>query len=443
MARAPWLLGVRSSQRVILLTICAAAFTDGFMYAIFVPILPITLQERYGVNKGNVQIWTSALLGIFGAVVLLGSPIIGWISDKEDNRKPAYTFGLICLSGGVVTLAITRSLWMLLASRILQGISAAVVFTIGLALIADTVHPKEIGYKMGYALSAMNCGVLAGPVIGSLLFEASGYYAVVALMLGVAIVDIFLRLFMIEKRTAEKYLDALPEDSERGRLLPTSPLPTITKPLNYSQQRVSKFRTFTLLAQPRIATAIYGVFLQIVIVTSFDGVLPIFLRSVFEWETTKIGLCFVAIGVPNTLFGPVAGRMADIWGPRWIAFGGCLGAAIPMTLLQLVKENETGQMWLLYILLAVLGATLSLIISPLAADLFFVIENLEANGEVAAYAQAYSLFTCAMAAGTLGGPVLAGWLKECFGWEVMCWAMGAFVASGSVPVWLYTGRSPN
>lgn len=39
-----------------------------------------------------------------------------------------------------------------------------------------------------------------------------------------------------------------------------------------------------------------------------------------------------------------------------------------------------------------------------------------------------------MAAGTLVGPVLAGWLKEQFGWEVMCWVMGAFVASGSVPV---------
>lgn len=209
---------------------------------------------------------------------------------------------------------------------------------------------------MGYALSAMSCGVLAGPVIGSLLFEASGYYAVVALMLGVAIVDIFLRLFMIEKRTAEKYLQALPEDSERSRLLQTPPLPTIAKPINDSQQQASKFRTFTLLAQPRIATAIYGVFLHIVIITSFDGVLHIFLKSIFEWETTKIGLCFVAIGIPNTLFGPIAGRMADIWGPRWIAFCGCLGTAVPMALLQLVKENETGQMWLLYVLLAVLGA---------------------------------------------------------------------------------------
>lgn len=84
--------------------------------------------------------------------------------------------------------------------------------------------------------------------------------------------------------------------------------------------------------------------------------------------------------------------------------------------------------------LRISGSTLSLIISPLAADLFHVVETLQANGDAAAYAQSYGLFTCAMAAGTLVGPVLAGFLKETFGWNVMTLAMGALVASGAFPV---------
>lgn len=74
------------------------------------------------------------------------------------------------------------------------------------------------------------------------------------------------------------------------------------------------------------------------------------------------------------------------------------------------------------------------IVSPLAADLFYIVEILEAEGDGAAYAQSYGLFTCALAGGTLGGPVIAGYLKESFGWTTMTWGLGALVASGAVPV---------
>lgn len=81
-----------------------------------------------------------------------------------------------------------------------------------------------------------------------------------------------------------------------------------------------------------------------------------------------------------------------------------------------------------------IGTTLPFIASPLAADLFYIVEILEAEGDGAAYAQSYGLFTCALAGGTLGGPVIAGYLKEKFGWNVMTWGLGALVASGAVPV---------
>jgi MFS family permease len=77
---------------------------------------------------------------------------------------------------------------------------------------------------------------------------------------------------------------------------------------------------------------------------------------------------------------------------------------------------------------------LPLIISPLAAELFYVVEILERNGDGTSYAQSYGLFTCAMAGGTMIGPILAGLLKEKFGWSAMTWALGGLAASGAVPV---------
>ncbi len=74
----------------------------------------------------------------------------------------------------------------------------------------------------------------------------------------------------------------------------------------------------------------------------------------------------------------------------------------------------------------------------MAADLSAVVEEKErsdpgAFGPGGAYAQAFALFNCSMAAATLFGPVVAGALIERYNWEVMTSAMGVFAFSGAVP----------
>ena len=54
-------------------------------------------------------------------------------------------------------------------------------------------------------------------------------------------------------------------------------------------------------------------------------------------------------------------------------------------------------------------------------------------GPGGAYAQAFALFNCAMAAATLFGPVFAGCLSQRYGWKTMTLAMGIFSLSGAIP----------
>lgn len=220
-------------------------------------------------------------------------------------------------------------------------------------MIADTVDPKDVGYNMGYALSSMSFGVLVGPVAGSVFFDAGGYFAVVSLMLTVTFVDIILRLFMIEKSTAAKYEPNTPVHivTEHTQLLP-SPILSAAQEL---ERRGGRWKASSLMLHPRVATAIYGVFVHVVIIAGFDGVLTIFLERVFDWSPLKIGSAFLAIGVPNAAFGPLAGTLSDHYGPRWLAFLGCVVTGILMTLLQFVRENTLQQVLLLYLLLMSLG----------------------------------------------------------------------------------------
>lgn len=85
-----------------------------------------------------------------------------------------------------------------------------------------------------------------------------------------------------------------------------------------------------------------------------------------------------------------------------------------------------------------IGFTLILIVSPVAADLSVVVEEKEKAdpnifGPGGAYAQAFALFNCSMAAATLLGPVAAGALRERYGWDVMSTALGVLSISGAIP----------
>lgn len=74
---ALYLLELRSSKSFILLTVCAAIFTDSFLYGVLIPVIPFTLHDRSGIPESDVQWWTSLILAGYGLMVLIGSPISG------------------------------------------------------------------------------------------------------------------------------------------------------------------------------------------------------------------------------------------------------------------------------------------------------------------------------------------------------------------------------
>ena len=83
----PYLLSLRSSKLFILTTICIAVFTDVFLYGIVVPVIPFALSSRAGVAQSSVQSWVSVLLAVYGAALLVSSPLAGWYADRSSSRR--------------------------------------------------------------------------------------------------------------------------------------------------------------------------------------------------------------------------------------------------------------------------------------------------------------------------------------------------------------------
>ena len=189
--------------------------------------------------------------------------------------------------------------------------------------------------------------------------------AVFGMAISLIAVDILMRLCMIEKKTAMKYKSVDPVMPDNGfygtftdpqqpehernhnSTQPKKPhndlenAPLLEDGDERPPQKKSRMPTIiVLLGTPRLLAAIYGIFVNVAILAAFDGVLPLYVKSLFLWDSLAAGLMFLCIAIP-ALAGPLVGKLSDKIGPRWIAVAGCTLTAPPLILLRLVSQNIT------------------------------------------------------------------------------------------------------
>lgn len=142
-------LGWRSNTFFIISTVAVGLFTDLFLYGLVVPVLPFLLQDRVGLPKDQIQSHVSGLLAAYAGASVLCSPIAGVVADKVETRQAPFLFGLLALLASTVLLFLGQTVAILALARVLQGISAGFVWTIGLALCLETVGPENLGKTIG------------------------------------------------------------------------------------------------------------------------------------------------------------------------------------------------------------------------------------------------------------------------------------------------------
>ena len=289
-------------------------------------------------------------------------------------------------------LCVEINIYIIVASRILQGLSTSVVYTTGLALLVDTVHAEEIGFFIGCFSSSSNVGLLVSPFLGGLVYSQAGYYVLFAMLFAIIFFDILLRLVLVEKRDAKNWTERPKYDSygacidilEQGRKtdlqqkqleINNNITESVANPSREEQYSSStgegerarmadnnspiKFHArtasiITLLKSPRLSVAIYGIFVNYALLATFDGALPLFVKRTFGWGSLGAGLIFLCIALP-TLIAPLVGMLSDKYGPRWIAVCGFVLNAPSLVLLRQITHDATEQVVLLCVLLALFG----------------------------------------------------------------------------------------
>lgn len=124
-----------------------------------------TIQQQFGFSQSELQWIFSAYVIVFGALLLLG----GRLSDILGQRK-IFVIGFAALTGASVLAGLAPSGEILIASRALQGIGAALIAPAAMSMVVRLfTDPAEKGKAMGFWGASAPAGGTAGVFLGGII----------------------------------------------------------------------------------------------------------------------------------------------------------------------------------------------------------------------------------------------------------------------------------
>ncbi|HZO17630.1 MAG TPA: MFS transporter [Gemmatimonadaceae bacterium] len=284
-----------------------AAFMDMVGVLMLLPLLPFYAKEL-GAN-GYVMAWLGSS---FLIAQLVSAPLWGRVSDRY-GRKPALISGLAASAIAYVVFAYADSLWLLFASRIIQGAGGGTVGVIQ-AYVSDVVEPKNRAKGLGWLSAATNVGVMLGPLLGSAAStwgrHAPGLIAAVLCLVNIA----FAMRFLGESHGAAGKAKARRERwatvKAVWRIAPIWPVTLITR-LTLGKEGAAA------LSHPNPDFAKRFIWVYAIAIGAFygltlSGVMPFFLMERHGVTEKTIGSFFTYLGVLNVVFRiGLLGRVID------------------------------------------------------------------------------------------------------------------------------------
>ncbi|KAL8736331.1 MAG: hypothetical protein Q9181_002485 [Wetmoreana brouardii] len=201
---------------------------------------------------------------------------------------------------------------------------------------------------------------------------------------------------------------------------------------------------FILLTTPRMLAAILGDFVESLVFTELESTLPLYIKTVFAYDSSKIGLIFLTLALPS--FGaPFVGFLSDRYGAKTMVSLGFFLAAFFCGALRLISHDTAGQAALLCVILSAIGVALVMVLTPVFAEAKAVVDKVEKEkpgvfGENGAYAQAFGLMNMAYAGGSLVGPLLGGiLLLHRIAWPNLMLGTGGLCLPSAIACFYATG----
>jgi EmrB/QacA subfamily drug resistance transporter len=116
--------------------------------------------------------WTVNAFSLSLATLLIPGAQLG----DRIGRKRTLTIGLSVFAVASAACALSPTIGLLLAARVLQGAGGALILPTALALLTGSVAPQRRGFAMGVFAAVMGLAVVCGPLIGGAVAQGFNWH---------------------------------------------------------------------------------------------------------------------------------------------------------------------------------------------------------------------------------------------------------------------------
>lgn len=312
-------------MRPQVLFLVVTVMLDAMGIGLIMPVMPDLIREVQGGSLAQAALWGGVLSTVFAVMQFLFGPVLGALSDRY-GRRPVLLVSLVFMSLDYLVMAVAGSMWLLLAGRIVGGITAA-THSAAAAAMADLSAPKDKAANFGLIGAGLGLGFVAGPLIGGLLGEfgpRAPFYAAAVL----AAANFVFGFIVLGETVTDR----------------------IRRP--FSPARANPFGAFMAVSRlPGITALLAAYFLYSVAFYVYPAVWAYFTTERFGWSPQVIGLSLGLYGIMSAIVqGGLIRPILERYGERLTVVGGHLF-----------------DICVFFILAFLTNGTLALILTPLSA----------------------------------------------------------------------------
>lgn len=266
-----------------------------------------TLAQTFNASFQQVQWIVLAYLLTTTALIVSA----GRLGDIIGRRR-LLLGGLLVFTAASVLSGVAPTLWLLISARAAQGLGAAVMLSLSMALVGETVPKQRTGSAMGLLGTMSAIGTALGPSLGGILISALSWRSIFLINLPLGGLTFFLayRYLPVESRKQE---------GERSRFDTPGTLVLALTLAAYALAMTIGGGRFGLENLALLAAALFGV--GLFVFTEAKAASPLVKLAVFRNPRLSAGFASSAL-VTTVLMATL------VVGPFYLAYGLGLDAAL-------------------------------------------------------------------------------------------------------------------
>lgn len=318
--------------------------------------LPVILRSLRS-DLATIQWVVLAYLLTITALLLT----FGRLADIR-GRKKVYTLGFVVFTLGSFSCALSGSVHLLIASRVVQAVGAAMIQANSLAITSAVFPEEQRGRALGIQGTVVATGTTLGPTIGGLLSGSLGWRANFLVNLPVGAIGIALALLVLEeRRISVRREGAAARFDPAGAGLAATTLVTLMLALNRGARigwgspailalfavAAAGFAGFLAterrVAAPLISLALFRIrsfatgssaaFLSFLAISANNFLMPFYLQLALGFSPARAGLLLTPTSLTLAVVAPLSGWLSERLGARILSSAGLSISSVALFLL--------------------------------------------------------------------------------------------------------------